>query len=178
MTKSKSICTSLVALPVQVTLQHVSSMVICIVLAALLWEKQIKSLEMSWRSKKLQKSPTFSQPFSPLSRHVAIQEIGPKKKSYCYTYSICIIYKYYGLQIYSNMATHNTCLTQAWRCDIRFLRKESISRRLATYSQVPLKKIFRDAIQRTRRSGFARSLLNLHISNILHNIGIRQKCVS
>ena len=101
-----------------------------------------------------------------------------KKKSYCYTYSICIIYKYYGLQIYSNMATHNTCLTQAWRCDIRFLRKESISRRLATYSQVPLKKIFRDAIQRTRRSGFARSLLNLHISNILHNIGIRQKCVS
>lgn len=81
MTKSKSICTSLVALPVQVTLQHVSSMVICIVLAALLWEKQIKSLEMSWRSKKLQKSPSFSQPFSPLSRHVAIQEIGPKKKA-------------------------------------------------------------------------------------------------
>ena len=28
----------------------------------------------------LQKSPSFSQPFSPLSRHVAIQEIGPKKK--------------------------------------------------------------------------------------------------
>ena len=117
----------------------------------------------------------FFQPFSPLSRHVAIQEIGPKKKkqkNYCYTYSICIIYRYYGLQIYSNMATHNTCLTQAWRCDIRFLRKESISRRPATYSQVPLKKIFRDAIQRTRRSGFARSLLNLHISNMLHNIGI------
>ena len=58
MTKSKSICTSLVALPVQVTLQHVSSMV-CIVLAALLWEKQIKTGELSWCSEIFRNLPVF-----------------------------------------------------------------------------------------------------------------------